>query len=225
MNAPLLTVIIPVYNEESTILEVIQSVNQVDIKKEIIVVNDGSTDNTPHILSSLQNLILLHHQTNLGKGAAIQTAIPHITGEYVIFQDGDLETTPKDYLKLLDVIQRNDCDVVFGSRWLGKSLDVTYHTLGNKIITWLANTLNTQKITDLASCYKLIPSTILRELKIRSKGFGLEAEITAKIDGLGYTIKEVPIEYNRRSVAEGKKLRLKDGVVAAWSCVLYRFRG
>ncbi|NQV38726.1 MAG: glycosyltransferase family 2 protein [Candidatus Marinimicrobia bacterium] len=222
MTAPLLTVIIPVYNEESTILEVIQSVNQVDIKKEIIVVNDGSTDNTPHILSSLKYLILLHHQTNLGKGAAIQTAIPHITGEYVIFQDGDLETTPKDYLKLLGTIQHNDCDVVFGSRWLGKSLEHTYHTFGNKVITWWANTLNTQKITDLASCYKLIPSTILRELNIRSKGFGLEAEITAKIDRLVYTIKEVPIQYNRRSVAEGKKLRLKDGLVAAWSCFRYR---
>lgn len=220
--SPLLTVIIPVYNEESTILDVIQSVKNVDIEKEIIVVNDGSTDKTRELLSDLKHITLIHHKTNRGKGAAIQTATTHITGKYVIFQDGDLENNPEDFLTLLETIQQEDCDVVFGSRWLNIHPDHTFHTIGNKLITWWANSLNTQKVTDLASCYKLIPAHILQELNIISEGFGFEAEVTAKIDRLGYTIMEIPIQYNRRSVAEGKKLRIKDGIIAAWSCLRFR---
>ena len=221
-SPPLLSVVIPVFNEEDTIIDVIESVHQLEIDKEIIVVNDGSTDRTHELLSDLKYITLIHHKTNRGKGAAIQTATTHITGKYVIFQDGDLENNPKDFLTLLEALQQEDCDVVFGSRWLKIHPDHTFHTIGNKLITWWANSLNTQKVTDLASCYKLIPAYILQELNITSKGFGFEAEVTAKIDRLGYKIKEIPIQYNRRSVLEGKKLRIKDGIIAAWSCLRFR---
>lgn len=220
---PILSVIIPIFNEESTCRELIERVQQVPIEKEIIVVNDGSTDTTAAILSAIPGITILTHSANCGKGRAVQTALSEIAGRYVILQDGDLEYSPEDYLALLAEMKQDNCGAVFGSRWNHHDSDHTYHTIGNKVITWWANRLNKQKVTDMASCYKLIPAEILRELNLRSWGFGLEAEITAKLSRRGHTIREIPIQYRRRSVRDGKKLRLLDGLIAGWSCLRFRF--
>ena len=218
-----ISVIIPIYNEAATCIELINRVQAVSLEKEIIIVDDGSSDGTAELLSNIEGITLLTHSINQGKGAAVQTAIEHISGDLVILQDGDLEYDPEDYQKLIKPITAGETDVVFGSRWLGKNNEWSFHYIGNKLITLFSNIINQRWINDMASCYKAIPVDIFRDLHLRSQGFGLEAEITAKMFRKGYSIKEIPISYSRRTSAEGKKLRLKDGLVSARACLRYRF--
>ncbi|MBC8174058.1 MAG: glycosyltransferase family 2 protein [Candidatus Marinimicrobia bacterium] len=220
-----LTVVIPIYNESATCQTLIERVKTNPIPRQIIVIDDGSTDGSTQILRNIKEIDLIKHDINQGKGAAVQTAIPHIRGDYVILQDGDLEYNPSDYKKLLQPLEDGTADAVYGSRWLGKNPRWTFHYIGNRLITFLSNLLNGANITDMASCYKAMPSDILRSLDIRSTGFGLEAEITAKLFKRDATVVEVPIDYKRRTKQAGKKLRIKDGVIAAWSCLKYKLWG
>ena len=218
-----ISVIIPIYNEAATCIELINRVQAVSLEKEIIIVDDGSSDGTAELLSNIESITLLKHKINQGKGAAVQTAVDYITGDLVILQDGDLEYNPDDYLDLIKPIAEGKADVVFGSRWLGKNNEWSFHFIGNKLITLFSNIINQRWINDMASCYKAIPADIFHGLKLSSQGFGLEAELTAKVFRKGYSVKEIPIAYERRTSAEGKKLRLKDGLVSAKACVRYRF--
>lgn len=218
-----ISVIIPVYNEVNTCIELINKVQAVPMEKEIIVVDDGSTDGSIEKMEELDKITLLKHEVNKGKGAAVQTASEHITGDIVIFQDGDLEYDPIDYTNLINPIVNGEAEVVFGSRWLGKKNQWSFHFLGNKLITLFSNIINQRWINDMASCYKAIPADIFNNLELKSNGFGLEAEITAKVFRKGYSVKEIPISYERRTSAEGKKLRLKDGLISAIACLRFRF--
>ena len=217
----ILSVIIPIYNEEATFPKLIEKVTLVPIQKQIIVVDDGSTDDSDSILKKINNIELIQHHFNQGKGSAVQSAIPKITGDCVILQDGDLEYSPSDYKKMLNVLENNRADVVFGSRWLEKTSSLAYHTLGNRLITGFANRVIGASLTDMASCYKMMPTKIFHSLNIASAGFGLEAEITAKVFKRHLRVIEVPISYTRRTKSEGKKLRLKDGLIACYALLKY----
>ena len=212
-----LSVIIPIYNEENTCRKLIEKVKSVPIHKQIIVVDDGSTDGLGNMLKEIDDIELIQHQKNLGKGSAVQSAIQHITGDFVVLQDGDLEYSPSDYEKMLTLLEADRADVIFGSRWLEKTSSLAYHTIGNRLITWFANRVTGAPLTDMASCYKMMPANIFRSLNLSSTGFGLEAEITAKVFRRKLRVVEVPVRYERRSKSEGKKLRLKDGIIACWT--------
>ena len=219
----IISVIIPIYNEAATCIDLINKVKAVPIEKEIIVVDDGSNDGTAELLSRIDGITLLNHTINQGKGAAVQTAVAHISGDVVILQDGDLEYNPEDYHALVEPIQNGKTDIVFGSRWLQKKNTWSFHYVGNKLITLFSNVINQRFINDMASCYKAIPADIFRNLELKSSGFGLEAEITAKVFRKGFKVKEISISYERRTSAQGKKLRLKDGFVSAIACLRFRF--
>ena len=216
-----LTVIIPIYNEETTCMQLIEKVKSIPIQKQIIVIDDGSTDSSSSILKKIEGIKLIVHEVNQGKGCAIQSAIPHIKGDFVVLQDGDLEYSPTDYEKMLTLLEADRADVVFGSRWIENTSSLAYHTMGNRLITWFANQLLGVTLTDMASCYKMMPSKILHSLNIVSAGFGLEAEIAAKVFKRKLRIMEVPISYKRRTKYQGKKLRLKDGLIACWTLMRY----
>lgn len=217
-----LTVIIPIYNEVSTCLELLSKVKTVQLPMQIIVVDDGSTDGSGTLIENTDNIEILIHQNNKGKGAAIKTALPYAAGDYIIFQDGDLEYSPDDFGSLLEAMNENT-DAVFGSRFLLPNRQLTYHTIGNKLITGFFNFITGASLSDVASCYKLLSTQLLKDLDIQSNGFGLEAEISAKLVKGNYRITEIPINYTRRSKQEGKKLRLKDGIIAAWTIIYNQY--
>ena len=218
-----LSVIIPVYNEVATCAEIIKRVQAISIVHEIIVVDDASTDGTIHILEKIDNIKVIHHEQNSGKGAAVRTGLAHVKGNYVITQDADLEYDPNDYLRLVEPVKNSITKVVYGSRWLNKSIEWNLHYLINQMITLFASVFNGVFLTDMPTCYKLIPTKILQKLDLRTNGFGIDAEITAKLTKNGTKISEVPIQYEKRGKNAGKKLRLQDGLVAAWTCFRYRF--
>lgn len=215
-----LSVLIPVYNEEHTLAEVIRRVSEVELEKEIIVVDDCSTDGTPEILASLpeQWLVALRHDENRGKGAAIRTAMTAATGDAVIIQDADLEYDPRDFLRLIEPFRERNAKVVFGVRSLEKQ---EWHMrLGNRLLTGLTNLLYGSELRDMETCYKLMAKEIADDLDLRSNGFAIEAEITAKILLRGHHIHQVPIWYSPRTE---KKLTPFDGLPTLWTLLRLRF--
>ena len=219
-----LSVIIPVYNEVETILEVIKRVKEAPFEKEIIVVDDGSTDGTVRILEgNKQGLTVLFNEKNSGKGAAIRLALPRVTGDVVIIQDADLEYNPSEYPRLIAPIIEGVADVVYGSRFQGGTHRVLYfwHAVGNKVITTLSNMLTDLNLSDMETGYKAFRAEVLRGIEIESSRFGFEPEITAKISKMGCRIYEIPISYWGRDYTEGKKISWKDGIAALYWILKY----
>jgi glycosyltransferase involved in cell wall biosynthesis len=222
----LLSVIMPVYNEKNTLIEILNRIEAVPVKKEIIIVDDGSKDGTRQILRDIkgQNVKVILHERNQGKGAAIKTGLTEATGDIVIIQDGDLEYDPMDYLKLIPLIQSGEAQVVYGSRTLGSN-ERSYHRYywGGQFVTLVTNILYGLKITDEPTCYKMFKKEVIDRIKLDCTGFEFCPEVTAKVVRLGYTIHEVPISYHPRSFEEGKKIKWRDGLIAIWTLLKCRF--
>lgn len=228
-NKPLtISVVIPVYNERKTIRELIKRVKAVPRDKEIIVVDDGSTDGTSQILREFgqdPQIRVFYQSKNLGKGAALRVGFQATTKDVVIVQDADLEYDPKDYEALLNPIDEGRADVVYGSRFLYMEHRVLYfrHMVGNKIITLLSNLVTDLTLTDMETCYKAFKREIIQNIKLRSPRFGFEPEVTAKVARLGCVVYEVPVRYYGRSYAEGKKITWKDGIAALFHTIRFSF--
>jgi len=219
-----LTVIIPVFNEAGTVLRVIERVKKVPIEKEVIVVDDASTDGTRELLEkSGDGVKVLFHETNQGKGAAIRTALPHVTGDLVIIQDADLEYNPSEYPHLVAPILEGKADVVYGSRFSGGPRRVLFfwHAVGNRVITTLSNMLTDLNLSDMETGYKVFRAEVLRKITIETNRFGFEPEITAKVSQLRCRIYEIPISYWGRDYSEGKKINWKDGIAALYWIIKY----
>ena len=224
---PLLSVVMPVFNEEGTIEEIIRRVLAVKMRIELIVVDDVSTDGTPAILDRLHKelgFVLLKQPRNSGKGSALRRGFAAVTGDMMIIQDADLEYSPEEYALMTPLITSGRADVVYGSRFLGTHrVFLLTHYLGNRLITFVTNVLYNTMLTDMETCYKLMRVDVLRSMELKSNGFGIEPEITAKVFKRGCKVYEVPISYDGRGYEEGKKITWRDGVVALWVLLKYRF--
>lgn len=225
-----LSVIMPVYNEEKTVEKIIHKLIISKVASQIIIVNDASTDKTKNCLTKIRNnrqsnkIIVLEHSTNLGKGEAIKTGLSEVKGDYVLIQDADLEYDPQDIQLLIKPIREGKARVVFGSRFTGAHRNLFFwHMVGNKLLTLLTNILYDTTLSDMETCYKIIPTKLLREINLKSKRFEFEPEVTAKILKKGIRIYEVPISYAGREYTEGKKIGPLDGFSAVWTLLKYRF--
>ncbi len=224
------SVIIPVYNEQETIEPLIQKVEEAyfgGLEKEIILVDDASSDGTKKILKEYEKKYkVLYHDVNKGKGAAIKTAVKEATGDYVVIQDADLEYSPNDYDRLLPLLINNEADVVYGSRFKNKENDKNFiwkNKLANKFLTLLTNILFDAEITDMETCYKAFKRDFIQGINIKSDRFDFEPEITAKVIKNKARLKEVPISYFGRGHDEGKKINWKDGIMAIFTMIKFRF--
>lgn len=223
----LLSVLIPAYNEINSIDTLLEKIQAVPINKEIIIVDDGSTDGTRERLAtfkSIPNVRVVFHNHNQGKGAAIRTAIQHMTGDIAIVQDADLEYEPQDYLALVAPIAEGKEKVIYGSRFLKPENRHSYFSfyLGGQIVTMLTNMLYNQRLTDEPTCYKVFDANLLRSIPLDCTRFEFCPEVTAKVAKRGIRIKELPISYYPRSIAEGKKISWLDGIEAIWVLLKYR---
>ncbi len=224
---PLLSVVMPVYNEKTTVAEMIRRVLAVPLRIELIVVDDGSTDGTRDILAELArelNFRLFLQPANAGKGAALRRGFQELTGDLVVIQDADLEYSPEEFPELIALICEGRADVVYGSRFLGRHRVFLFtHYAGNRFLTLVANVLYNTMLTDMETCYKVMRTEVLRSMTLESDGFGIEPEMTAKIFKRHYRVYEVPITYDGRNYDEGKKITWRDGFVALWVLLKYRF--
>jgi glycosyltransferase involved in cell wall biosynthesis len=222
----MLSIIMPVYNEKNTLRQIFERVQALPLEKEIILVDDYSTDGTREIVGRLaaDKVRVLYHDHNQGKGAAIRTALSAVTGDIVSIQDADLEYDPEEIPRLAQIVERGEADVVYGSRFLAeherKWFNILY--LGNRFFSLLTALLFWTPVTDMETCYKVFRSDIIKSFRLRSNRFDFEPEVTAKVLKSGYRFKEVPINYRSRSYAEGKKIGWQDGVVAILTLFKYR---
>jgi len=239
-----LSVVVPVYNEMDTIAEILRRVRAVDLRvsvgfgseassaveveREILVVDDGSTDGTRDLLRRLNEdaeTIVLYHEQNQGKGAAVRTGLEHASGDIVLIQDADLEYDPRDYPALLQPILENRSEVVYGSRFRGGPTRAMFfwHMVGNRFLTFVTNVLYDSILSDMETCYKVFTREVADQLDLKAAGWGFDPEITAQILKLGYRIYEVPITYTGREFEEGKKIGWRDGLTVLWTLLKYRF--
>lgn len=224
---PLLSVVMPVFNERDTIEEILRRVLAVRIRIQLIVVDDCSTDGTRDRLQELSRTLaftLVLQPKNGGKGSALRAGFERVSGDLVVIQDADLEYSPEEYPELIELICRGRADVVYGSRFIGRHRVFLFtHYVGNRILTLLTNVLYNTMLTDMETCFKVMRVEVLRSMTLRSDRFGIEPELTAKIFKRGYRVYEVPITYDGRGYDEGKKITWKDGIDAVWTLLKYRF--
>ena len=221
-----LSVIMPVYNEKNTLEQILEKVLAVPLEKEVIIVDDFSSDGSRELLKNVNipGVITIFHDVNRGKGAAIKTGLQYVTGDAVIIQDADLEYDPADYLKLMEPIRSGAADVVYGSRFSGKMDKMSFaHMIGNKALTIAVNLLYRTDLTDMETCYKMVRTSLLKSIKLRANRFDLEPEITSKLLKSGKKIVELPISYHGRDWTEGKKITWRDGISALWTIIKFRF--
>ncbi|HEY3202228.1 MAG TPA: glycosyltransferase family 2 protein, partial [Thermoanaerobaculia bacterium] len=225
-----LSVVMPVYNESDTVREIVRRVLEVPIDKEILIVDDGSTDGTREILRELDGkdgIRVFLQPSNQGKGAAVSVGFRYAAGDLVVVQDADLEYDPNEYLKLLVPIEKGYADVVYGSRFSGggtRRVLYFWHTIGNRFLTLVSNMFTNLNLTDMETCYKMFRREVVQSMKIESRRFGIEPEITAKVARRGYRVYEVPISYYGRTYEEGKKIGWRDALSALWTIVRHSAR-
>lgn len=231
-NPPKLSILMPVFNEVKTIREIISRVEAAQIgnvTKQLIIVDDGSSDGTREVLRELQKesrYNIYYHGHNMGKGAALRTALTYATGDIILIQDADLEYDPAEYAELIKPVIEGRADVVYGSRLAGGKVARAFnfwHYLGNKLLTFITNILYNAILSDMETCYKVFRADVIKNMQIRSNGFDFEPEITAKVLRRKYKLYEMPISYYGRDFSEGKKITWRDGFAAIWALVKYRF--
>jgi glycosyltransferase involved in cell wall biosynthesis len=224
---PLLSVVMPVFNEKATIDEIIRRTLAVPLRVQLIVIDDCSTDGTRDMLTALQRELgftLVLQPQNAGKGSALRRGFQEVRGDLVVIQDADLEYSPEEFPELIELICDGRADVVFGSRFLGRHRVFMFtHYMGNRFLTMATNILYNTMLTDMETCYKVMRTEVLRSMTLEANGFGIEPELTAKIFKRGYRVYEVPISYDGRSYEEGKKIGWRDGFVALWVLLKFRF--
>jgi len=223
-----LSIIVPCYNEKDTLPEIISLIKQSPVEeKEIILVDDGSSDGTTDIIRrEVEKTVdrVIYHPKNMGKGAAIRSALQYVTGDVVIIQDADLEYDPREYPKLIAPIIEGKADVVYGSRFLGEGphrVHMFWHYVGNKLLTILSNMFTNLNLTDMETCYKTFKTAVLKNINLKEKGFGVEPEMTVKMAKQNCRVYEVGISYHGRSYSEGKKINWKDGLKALYLIIKY----
>ena len=223
------SVVIPVYNERATIAEILRRVRAAPVEKEIIVVDDGSTDGTAELLraeAAAGDIRLIRHERNAGKGAAVRTGLEAVSGDVVIIQDADLEYDPEDYPRLLRPIELGRSKVVYGSRFIGEHKAMFFwHSVGNRLLTLVCNVLYDTTLTDMETCYKVFTADIARNLRLTQRGWGFDPEITARILRMKHRIYEVPISYTGRERWEGKKIHWRDALTVLLTLIKCRFFG